>query len=75
MTLYEYCVSESFNAEFGVTTYGISVRQRQESQQSVICSAEDISPNKDFVVQLAERCQRLRLDRLHFMDVILDAIS
>lgn len=72
---YNYCVIVAFNAEFGVTTYGISVSQRQKGQRHVICSVEDISFDKDFVIQLAERCQRLRLDYVHFMDVILDSIS
>ena len=75
MNVYDYCVIETFKAEFGVATYGISVLQRQEGQWHVICSVGDISSNKDFVVQLAERCQRLQLDYLHFIDVILDAIS
>ena len=75
MNVYDYHINEIFNAEFGVTTYGISVLQRKESQTHIICSVEDISSDKYFVTQLAERCQRLQLDYLHFMDVILDAIS
>lgn len=75
MSLYEYRTIETFQAEFGIPTYGISVRQKQGDAWSVIGSVEDISPDKDFVVQLAERCQRLQLDYLHFMDVVLDAIS
>ena len=69
MNVYDYCVIETFKAEFSV------VLQRQEGQRHVICSVGDISSDKDFVVQLAERCQRLQLDYLHFIDVILDAIS
>ena len=75
MNVYDYRINEIFNTEFGVTIYGISVLQRKDGQMHMVCSVEDISSDKYFVTQLAERCQRLQLDYLHFMDVILDAIS
>ena len=68
---YEYSVIESDCEVEGYqyTGYGICVSNLKSGERRSFC---DISPRRREVEELAERCNRLRLDPVHIDDVIDD---
>ena len=69
---YRYRVVESFCPECNVATYGISVHSVRSFHSRYLFSIQDISPDKQAVAKLAQRCQHHQLAPIHLMDVIED---
>lgn len=72
---YQAVCSPVQNDPSGACTYGLECltdRQGAWVQWDLI---EDVSPSRESVLSLAERCNALGLSPLHFRDVILDTIN
>ena len=54
------------------TTYGVTV---QDDEKKTILSISDVSPNKQFVIELCERCNQFQLDPIHLSDLIYDLLD
>ena len=65
-----YRVICSVQTEFRAITYGIAVYRYQYGGWHLIQTIHDISADQAAVVQLAARCQRLRLAPEHLSDVV-----
>ena len=72
-----YTVKESFCAE-GVGTYaayGIGVREKSPSSRKTLRYIPNVFLDQQKAERLVETCNRLKLDPLHFLDVVQDAVS
>lgn len=59
----------------GYHSCGIAVFKVCGEQRKQIAFVSDVSVDKMFVEQLAQRCTAAQLDPIHFIDVVLDAIG
>jgi len=59
------------------TAYGIVLYSNSESDKtaSIILSVRDISSDKQRVISLVEKCNRLKLCKIHFFDIIEDFLA
>ena len=53
------------------TTYGVTV---QDDESRTILSVSDVSPDREFVIGLCDRCNRFQLDPVHLFDAIYDSL-
>lgn len=56
-------------------TYGLQCLGDWEGTWVQMDVIEDLSPNRDRVLHLADRCNHLQLSPLHFRDVVLDSVN
>ena len=72
-----YTVKESFCAEDAGTyaAYGIGVCEISPSSRKTLRYIPNVFLDRQRAEQLAETCNRLKLDPLHFLDVVQDAVS
>jgi len=56
-------------------SYGILAEVRKDGSCSYAAYIPDISCNKAFVDDLAQRCTNGQLSPMHLLDVVLDALS
>ena len=72
LNIYKLIMTDKINTEISedpIRTYGISV-ESEDSTQDV----KDISINKEYVISLVEKYNRLELSPLHLRDVIFDIL-
>ena len=55
---------------FGIVAFKICGGKRQQE-----AFASDVSTDRDFVEELAERCTAAQLDPIHLKDIVLDSIG
>ena len=54
------------------TSYGIGAFSQPDGAR--LAFVEDVSTDRDFVAELADRCTQGQLDPAHLLDVVLDAL-
>lgn len=54
------------------TTYGIVAL---DMEQKMVLSYPDVSTNRDFVLQIVEKCNLNNVDAMHLEDILLDSIG
>lgn len=63
---------ESHSLSGGIS-YGIVARDDVNGSLHWVC-VPDVSANKEFVLQLIDRCNRGQLSASHLLDVVLDSL-
>ena len=56
------------------SAYGIIGEENDGSAWRTVTVVEDVSPNSQFVAELAEKCTKGQLSSLHLLDVIMDSL-
>lgn len=73
--MYYYKVIEKYSLTFRRPSYGIQAKVEENGICTYVALIPDISCDKDFVEELAQRCTTGQLDPMHLLDVVLDALS
>lgn len=56
-------------------SFGIVAIKVCDGEQQQKAFASDVSTDRDFVEELAERCTAAQLDPIHLKDIVLDSIG
>lgn len=63
------------SGDCGYPIYGLQCLGDREGTWVQMDVIEDVSPNRDSVLHLADRFNRLQLSPLHFRDAVLDSVD
>ncbi len=65
-------VKEEYREAYGVrAAYGVAVYNKEEN---IVAVVRDISPEREWVQRLAERCEELGVSPLHLWEVVEDML-
>lgn len=73
--LFRYQAIEMDDKQDGHTSYGLLAERLEDDGWKSVAFVSDISCNREFVSNLAEKCSVGQLDPIHIYDVVIDAIS
>lgn len=72
--MYHYKVIEMYGP-FCKPSYGIQAEVAEDGICTYVAFIPDISCNKAFVDELAQKCTKGQLSPMHLLEVVLDALS
>lgn len=73
-SIYLYKVVETHDLLLGRTSYGILSKRLEDGATRDVALIPGISYDKEFVLQLLERCKRNQLSPIHMLDIVMDAL-